>query len=139
MKEKKAAALYILWYWDTLPLPAPTIHHLPAPPPAPPSQPLTTPPSNTFSFYFSKLPVQKSALIFGAPDPSLYWGNLTWIPVARQFYWEIRITDILVDGKPMGMCDGDLAAPTGDGCKVKEGRSGILQSPPSLPRSLPRP
>ena len=70
-------------------------------------------------------------------DTRLY--NLTWIPVARQFYWEIRITDILVDGKPMGMCDGDLAAPTGDGCKVREG-SGWNRwnsSIPSLPLSLP--
>ena len=80
-------------------------------------------------------------------DTRLY--NLTWIPVARQFYWEIRITDILVDGKPMGMCDGDLAAPTGDGCKVREGsgwnrwNSSIpslpLSLPPSLAPSLPRP
>jgi hypothetical protein len=74
-------------------------------------------PEPMFSFYFSKLPVQQSALFFGAPDPQFYEGNLTWVPVAKQFYWETRLEDIEVDGERMHVCDGEADRKQG-GCKV---------------------
>lgn len=66
-----------------------------------------------FSFYFSKLPVQESALFFGAPDPNFYVGNITWVPVKKQFYWETRLEDIELDGERMHFCDD-----FDDGCKI---------------------
>ena len=66
-----------------------------------------------FSFYFSKLPVQESALFFGAPDPSFYVGNITWVPVAKQFYWETRLEDIELDGVRQHFCDNYE-----NGCKI---------------------
>ena len=66
-----------------------------------------------FSFYFSKLPVQESALFFGAPDPNFYVGNITWVPVAKQFYWETRLEDIELDGEPQRFCEQYE-----DGCKI---------------------
>lgn len=66
-----------------------------------------------FSFYFSKLPVQQSALFFGAPDPEFYVGNITWVDVAKQFYWETRLTDIELDGVPQKFCEH-----TDNGCKI---------------------
>ena len=62
---------------------------------------------NMFAFYYSKLPRQESALFFGGPDPEFYTGEITWIPVMRQFYWEIRLADVVVAGEPLHMCDGD--------------------------------
>ena len=66
-----------------------------------------------FAFYYSKLPVQESALFLGGPDPAFYTGEITWTPVKKQFYWEIRLHDILVDGQKMGLCDDTV-----DGCKI---------------------
>lgn len=66
-----------------------------------------------FSFYFSKLPVQESALFFGAPDPNFYVGNITWMPVKKQFYWETRLEDIMLDGERQHFCDHHP-----EGCKI---------------------
>ena len=43
-----------------------------------------------FSFYYSKSVDDPSALLLGPPDPAFYTGKITWLPVTRQFYWEIR-------------------------------------------------
>jgi len=66
-----------------------------------------------FSFYFSKLPVQQSALFFGAPDPEFYVGNITWVDVAKQFYWETRLEDIELNGVKQNFCEYQEG-----GCKI---------------------
>ena len=73
-----------------------------------------------FAFYYSKLPAQNSALFFGGPDPAFYEGPLTWLPVVRQFYWEVRLEDVFVDGEPMGFCGRGYpwSASDGGGCKA---------------------
>ena len=60
---------------------------------------------NMFAFYYSKLPRQESALFFGGPDPEFYTGKITWIPVMRQFYWEIRLQDIFIGNQPLHLCN----------------------------------
>jgi len=59
---------------------------------------------NTFSFYYSLLPKQNSAIILGAPLQTMYKGDLTWVKVSKPFYWEIELMDILYDGKSLGAC-----------------------------------
>eukprot|EP00742_Colponemidia_sp_Colp-10_P000226 GILJ01000254.1.p1 GENE.GILJ01000254.1~~GILJ01000254.1.p1 ORF type:complete len:416 (+),score=67.44 GILJ01000254.1:30-1250(+) len=66
---------------------------------------------NQFSFYFSKLPLQESALFFGGADPQYYTGNFTYIPVAKKFYWEIRMDDVSVNGVKQSLCPAQ-------GCKT---------------------
>eukprot|EP00753_Platysulcus_tardus_P006170 PLAT14011.3.p1 GENE.PLAT14011.3~~PLAT14011.3.p1 ORF type:complete len:457 (-),score=198.58 PLAT14011.3:801-2171(-) len=68
---------------------------------------------NLFSIYFSKLPLQESALFFGGVDPTFYTGSISWVPVVKQFYWEIRLTDLEIDGRRLHMCED-----TQDGCKM---------------------
>jgi len=57
-----------------------------------------------FSFKFSRYPAQDSALVFGRPDPQHYSGGITWIPVLRQFYWELPLVDVEVAGLPQRFC-----------------------------------
>lgn len=45
-----------------------------------------------------------SAILLGAPDPATYEGDIHWVPVAKEFYWEIVLTDMLVDGQPQHFC-----------------------------------
>ena len=75
--------------------------------------------SNMFAFYYSRLPRQESALFFGGPDPEFYTGKITWIPVMRQFYWEIRLQDIFVGDTPLHLCDKGGTYTTDEyGCKI---------------------
>jgi len=48
----------------------------------------------------------ESAIIFGEIDGNYYEGPLVLLPVTRQYYWEVKATDILVDGKSLGLCKG---------------------------------
>ena len=74
---------------------------------------------NMFAFYYSKLPRQESALFFGGPDPEFYEGEITWMPVMRQFYWEIRLQDIVVGDEHLNLCTPGAEYTTDDqGCKI---------------------
>ncbi len=46
----------------------------------------------SFSFFFSDFPVQQSVFLLGDPDPSLYVGDISWLPVVKEFYWEVVLT-----------------------------------------------
>lgn len=50
---------------------------------------------------------EPSAVLLGAPDPQLYEGEIHWVPVAREFYWEVVLQDVLVDGVAQGFCGVD--------------------------------
>eukprot|EP00746_Dinoflagellata_sp_MGD_P002288 gnl/MRDRNA2_/MRDRNA2_104444_c0_seq1.p1 gnl/MRDRNA2_/MRDRNA2_104444_c0~~gnl/MRDRNA2_/MRDRNA2_104444_c0_seq1.p1 ORF type:complete len:498 (-),score=105.03 gnl/MRDRNA2_/MRDRNA2_104444_c0_seq1:12-1505(-) len=58
---------------------------------------------NSFSFYFTKLPTDASAVFFGDVDKRLYKGDLVGLPVTEQYYWmvdlkEFKIGDKVIDG-----------------------------------------
>lgn len=76
------------------------------------SQQLLT--SNRFSFYYSILPVQQSAIVLGEPPRSLYHGDIQYIPVAKTFYWELKLRDIRIGDTWMNAC----ADQPGGFCKV---------------------
>lgn len=67
-----------------------------------------------FSFKFSRYPAQDSALVLGAPDPDHFTGAITWLPVSRQFYWELPLNDVAVAGVPQGLCGGSSGGRTDD-------------------------
>lgn len=70
--------------------------------------------ASMFSFYLSKSPESDdSALFFGPPNNRFFRGNLSWMPVARLLYWEVRLMDVEVNGERMHFCDNHY-----DGCKV---------------------
>lgn len=74
---------------------------------------------NMFAFYYSKAPRQESALFFGGPDPKFYHGEITWMPVMRQFYWEIRLQDIAIGDSHLHLCDAGTQYATDEhGCKI---------------------
>jgi len=65
-------------------------------------QHLLTP--NMFSFYYSALPKQSSAIILGQPKESLYSGSMRYVEVAKAFYWELKMKDIAINGKRQNAC-----------------------------------
>ncbi|GAB1301156.1 Gastricsin [Apodemus speciosus] len=43
-------------------------------------------------------------IVFGGVDENLYTGDLTWIPVTQELYWQITIDDFLVGDQASGWC-----------------------------------
>lgn len=43
-------------------------------------------------------------IVFGGVDENLYTGEITWVPVTQELYWQINIEDFLIDGQVSGWC-----------------------------------
>jgi pepsin A len=51
---------------------------------------------NEFSFYFTKLPIQASAVFFGGVDDRFYTGEIKMFPVVQEHYWSLYLEDFLI-------------------------------------------
>lgn len=51
---------------------------------------------NEFSFFFTKLPEQASAIFFGGVDPRFFDGPIRMFPVVQEHYWAIKLVDFLI-------------------------------------------
>ncbi|XP_036273196.1 pepsin F-like [Pipistrellus kuhlii] len=54
---------------------------------------------NLFAFYLSSNEKNGSVVMFGGVDPSYYRGELQWVPVSKQSYWQVTVDSISMDGK----------------------------------------
>ncbi|XP_034109870.1 lysosomal aspartic protease-like [Drosophila albomicans] len=56
-----------------------------------------------FSFYLARAGTSSNGgeLIFGGSDPSLYKGNLTYVPVSKQGYWQFTMAGASVNGRSL--------------------------------------
>jgi hypothetical protein len=59
---------------------------------------------NKFSMYLSRSTSVDSAIVFGAPSASLYTGDITYVEVSKQVYWQVNMVDIKVNGVALGVC-----------------------------------
>lgn len=79
---------------------------------------------NIFSFYFAKDHNSESShIILGGADPDYFTPPLTYFPVIEKHYWSLQASNILVDGKDVGLCKG--------GCKVVADTGTTLLTAPS--------
>ena len=65
---------------------------------------------NIFSFYLSQGDEDHekgltSKLVFGKIDQSDIVGPITWFDVTDKDFWALKLTDILLDDKSLGLCD----------------------------------
>ena len=51
---------------------------------------------NEFSFFFTKLPEQASAIFFGGVDKRFFDGPIRMFPVIQEHYWAIKLVDFLI-------------------------------------------
>ncbi|MBN3292483.1 PEPA protein, partial [Polypterus senegalus] len=61
---------------------------------------------DVFSFYLSPNGQTGSVVTFGGNDPSYYTGQIYWVPVTSQTYWEITMTSIKINGSPVACTSG---------------------------------
>ncbi|XP_014771656.1 lysosomal aspartic protease isoform X2 [Octopus bimaculoides] len=66
--------------------------------------------SPVFSFYINRDPGAKEGgeLILGGTDPKHYVGNMTYLPVTKKGYWQIKMDSVAV--KNATFCKGGCAA-----------------------------
>jgi len=75
-----------------------------------------------FSFWLNRDPSQDlgGELILGGSDPMFYEGNMTYIPVQREGYWEISMDGMESDTNTVG-CDGGCTAIVDTGSSLMVG------------------
>jgi hypothetical protein len=57
-----------------------------------------------FAVYLGRNIQDDSEISFGAVREERMQGPMTWVPVSVEGYWQFTFSDILVDGKPLGLC-----------------------------------
>ncbi|XP_063307593.1 cathepsin E [Pelobates fuscus] len=77
-----------------------------------------------FSVYMSRDPNSSDGgeLTFGGIDTSRYNGQLNWVPVTNQGYWQIQLDNIQVDGEVV-FCSGGCQAIVDTGTSMLTGPS----------------
>jgi pepsin A len=51
---------------------------------------------NEFSFYFTKLPLQASAVFFGGVDDRFFQNEIRMFPVVQEHYWALYLEDFRI-------------------------------------------
>ncbi|XP_037694402.1 pepsin A-like [Choloepus didactylus] len=73
-----------------------------------------------FSVYLSSDDESGSVVIFGGIDSSYYTGDLTWIPVSSEGYWQIAMDSVTMNGKTIA-CSGGCQAIVDTGTSLLAG------------------
>jgi len=56
--------------------------------------------SNEFAFYLSGASGEKGELVFGGVDKSHFTGDLTYVPLSNETYWEVSLDSMDLGGVP---------------------------------------
>ena len=59
--------------------------------------------SNEFSFFYTKLPSQASAIFFGGVDPRFFQAPIQMFPVIEPHYWMIHLESMSIGGVPINI------------------------------------
>ncbi|KAG8434901.1 hypothetical protein GDO86_013023 [Hymenochirus boettgeri] len=62
-----------------------------------------------FSVYLSSNGQSGSYVLFGGVDTSYYSGNLNWVPLSAESYWQITVDSISINGQVIA-CSGSCQA-----------------------------
>ncbi|XP_070283352.1 pepsin F-like [Myotis yumanensis] len=66
-------------------------------------------PDNLFAFYLSSNKRNGSVVMFGGVDHSYYRGELQWVPVSEQGFWQVTVDSISMNGTVVA-CPGGCQA-----------------------------
>ena len=62
--------------------------------------------SNEFSFFFTKLPTQASAIFFGGVDNRFFYPPIKMFPVVEQHYWTIHLESMFLGDEQINIVNG---------------------------------
>ncbi|KAM5129876.1 pepsin A-like [Mantella aurantiaca] len=75
-----------------------------------------------FSVYLSSQGQSGSFVLFGGIDTTYYSGNLNWVPLAAETYWQITVDSISIGGQVIA-CSGSCQAIVDTGTSLLAGPS----------------
>jgi len=80
---------------------------------------------NLFSFWLNRdsSASQGGELVLGGTDPNHYTGDVFWVPLANETYWEFKLDDILLNGQSLSFCSGNCHAIADTGTSLIAGPS----------------
>ena len=86
-------------------------------------------PQNLFSFFLSNQPGSGySEMTLGGVDPARYTGNVTYVPLTSDTYWEFHMTDLLSQSKSY--------APSGGAKAICDTGTSLIAGPSTLMTTL---
>ncbi|XP_038675282.1 pepsin A-like [Scyliorhinus canicula] len=68
-----------------------------------------------------------SEILFGGIDSSHYTGQIRWVPVTREFYWQINIDRVTINGQVVA-CDGGCPAIVDTGTSYLTGSTSAIDT-----------
>ncbi|KAJ1611643.1 membrane bound aspartyl proteinase [Cryptosporidium canis] len=86
-------------------------------------------PRNLFGVYISRDSSIPGSISFGAADPKYIIANnkVTWHKLTGSHYWEIKVSDIKIDGVSTNYCFGDCKAAIDTGSSVSTVPSSFMK------------
>jgi len=81
-----------------------------------------------FSFWLNRNSneSQGGEMVLGGIDTSHYSGNINYVPLVNETYWEFALDDILVGGKSTGYCQAGCHAVADTGTSLLAGPSDVV-------------
>ncbi|MBN3277068.1 PEPA protein, partial [Polyodon spathula] len=80
---------------------------------------------NLFSFYLSPNSQSGSVVTFGGIEESYFTGNINWVPLTSETYWQIKVDYIQVNGRTVA-CAQSCQAIVDTGISLIAGPSGPI-------------
>ncbi|XP_072541140.1 gastricsin-like [Salminus brasiliensis] len=71
-----------------------------------------------FAFYLSSNSDSGSEVVFGGTDPSLYQGQINWVPVQQSSHWQLVFDGFEVNHQSTGWCESGCTAITDTGTSL---------------------
>eukprot|EP00061_Rhincodon_typus_P018806 g48137.t1 len=79
-----------------------------------------------FAFYLTRQEGQSgSEVVFGGVDPNHYTGQINWVPVTREGYWQIQLDSVTINGQVVACSEGCQAI-VDTGTSLLTGPSGSI-------------
>ncbi|XP_045710684.1 pepsin A [Phyllostomus hastatus] len=78
-----------------------------------------------FSVYLSSNDQSGSVVMFGGIDSSYYTGNLNWVPLSSETYWQITVDSITMNGQAIA-CSGGCQAIVDTGTSLLAGPTNAI-------------
>ncbi|XP_054419789.1 pepsin A [Pteronotus mesoamericanus] len=78
-----------------------------------------------FSVYLSSNDQSGSVVMFGGIDSSYYTGNLNWVPLSSETYWQITVDSITMNGETIA-CSGSCQAIVDTGTSLLAGPTNAI-------------
>ncbi len=82
---------------------------------------------NVMTFYYSVDPLSRGRITLGFIDKNKFKGKIRYYKVIDKYYWAIKLDDILLNGKSLGLCKSGCTAVADSGTSLITGPTNSLR------------